>query len=30
MNFEKEGALRIIDEGRPTMVGGDMPENFEN
>ena len=29
-NFEKEGALRISNEGGPTMVGGYVPENFEN
>ena len=26
----KREALRISDEGGPTMVGGDVPENFEN
>ena len=28
--FWKGGALSISDEGGPTMVGGNMPENFEN
>ena len=28
--FNFWGALRISDEGDPTMVGGDVPENFEN
>ena len=26
----KRGALRISDEGGPTIIGGDVPENFEN
>ena len=25
-----KGALRITDEGGPTMPGGDVPENFKN
>ena len=34
-DFEKGGgwggsALRISEEGGPTMAGGDMSENFEN
>ena len=28
--FWKEGLLRISDEGRPIMFGGEVPENFEN
>ena len=27
--LEREGALRISDEGGPTMVGGDVPKKFE-
>ena len=35
-NFEKDkgggmgGALRVSEEGGPTMVGGDVTENFQN
>ena len=29
-NFEKGRALRISDEGGPSIVGGNVPENCEN